>query len=199
MKATIYFIVEVSEDYNNQVELSNGLKLHVNNSIDNVEHINRIGKLVDGPQNTNTSPGDLLLFHHNICRRSWGLKSKKRQSPFYIKQGIYYIPATEIFMIKRQGNSEWEALDPYVFVKPLQAEKKVLKNGLEIMEDSYKDRKNLMGTIGFLNKALLHSGIKEGDLITFQEDSEFEFEIDGERYYRMETKDILTVHARIKS
>ena len=36
MKATIYFIVEVLEDYNNLVELSNGLKLFVNNSVDNV-------------------------------------------------------------------------------------------------------------------------------------------------------------------
>ena len=194
MKATVFFIVEVEDDYNNEVELSNGLKLAVNNTIDNVEHINRIGKLIDGPKGSNVQRGDTLLFHHNICRRSWGLKGKKRQSMFYIKSQIYYIPITEIFMVKRQGASDWEAIDPYVFVKPLQAVKKVLKNGLEIMEDSYKDMKNLMGTISYSNKTLLYSGIQEGDLITFQEDSEFEFEINGEIHYRMKTQDILAVH-----
>lgn len=198
MKATVFFIVEVEDDYNNEVELSNGLKLAVNNSIDNVEHINRIGKLIDGPKGSNVEPGDMLLFHHNICRRSWGLKSKKRQSSFYIKSKIYYIPATEIFLIKRDGASDWEAIDPYVFVKPLKAETKTLKNGLEIMEDSYKDMKSLMGTISYSNKTLLYSGVKEGDLVTFQEESEFEFEINGEIHYRMKTNDILAVHEGIK-
>ena len=196
MKATVFFIVEVEDDYNNEVELSNGLKLAVNNTIDNVEYINRIGKLIDGPKGSNVQQGDTLLFHHNICRRAWGLKGKKRQSMFYIKSKIYYIPITEIFMVKRQGASDWEAIDPYVFVKPLQAQKKTLKNGLEIMEDSYKDMKNLMGTISYSNKTLLYSGIQEGDLITFQEDSEFEFEINGEIHYRMKTQDILAVHER---
>lgn len=97
-------------------------------------------------------------------------------------------------MVKRQGASDWEAIDPYVFVKPLEAQKKTLKNGLEIMEDSYKDMKNLMGTISYSNKTLLYSGIQEGDLVTFQEESEFEFEINGEIHYRMKTNDILAVH-----
>ena len=196
MKATVYFIVEVSEDYNNDVVLSNGLKVAVNNSIDNVEHINRIGKLVDGPKGSNVSPGDMLLFHHNICRRSWGLKSKKRQSVFYIKDGIYYIPSTEIFMIKRQNQQKWEAIDPYVFLKPLKAEKRILKNGLEVMEDSYRDKKDLMGIVSYSNKALISCGVKEGDLVAFQEDSEFEFKIEGEIHYRMKTQDILAVYAR---
>ena len=193
MKATVYFVVEVSEDYNNEVELSNGLKLSVNNSIDSVEHINRIGKLISGPKDSNATKGDMLLFHHNICRRSWN-KGKKRQSIFYIKENIYYIPVTEIFMIKRQGESKWEAIDPYVFIKPLQAEKRILSNGFEVVEDSYKEMKNLTGTVSYPNKVLMASGIKEGDLVAFQEDSEFEFDIDGEIHYRMKTTDILAVY-----
>lgn len=194
MKATVYFLVEVLEDYNNHVTLSNGLRLAVNNSIDNVEHINRIGKLISGPQSSNAKPGDMLMFHHNICRRSWGLKSKKRRSSFYVKDSFYYIPASEIFMIKREGLGAWEALDPYVFLRPLQAERRVLNNGLEIMEDSYKDRKNLMGTISHSNKTLRAAGVQEGDLVAFQQDSEFEFKIGEEIFYRMKTADILAVY-----
>lgn len=194
MKATVYFVVEVSQDYNNEVELSDGVKLAVNNSIDSVEHINRIGKLIDGPKHSSAQKDDMLLFHHNICRRSWGLKSKKRQSIFYIKEGIYYIPATEIFMIKKQGASQWQAIDPYVFISPLAAQTKILNNGFEIMEPAYKERKNLMGRVSYPNKELLKLGIQKGDLVAFQEDSEFEFKIKGQIHYRMKTQDILAVY-----
>ena len=195
MRATVYFVVEVLEAYNNEVELPNGLKLDINNSIDSVEHINRIGKLVDAPKGSNAKKGDLLLFHHNICRRSFGLKGKKRQSIFYIKDNTYYIPITEIFMIKRQGESDWEAIDPYVFIKPLEAEIRVLANGFKIIEESYKERKNLMGTVSYPSKELEALGVNKGDLVAFQEDSEFEFEIDGEIHYRMKTIDILATYA----
>lgn len=199
MKATVYFIVQVSKDYNNYVTLSNGMKLAVNNSIDSVEHINRVGYLVDGPKNSNANKGDMLLFHHNICRRAWGLKGKKRKSSFYIKDGMYYIPLTEIFMIKRLGQPDWEAIDPYVFIRPLEAKKKILKNGLEVLEDAYKNMKDLVGVVSYPNKTLLSAGIKEGDLVAFQQDSEFEFKIDGELHYRMKTEDVLAIYERPES
>ena len=99
-------------------------------------------------------------------------------------------------MIKRQGKGNWEALDPYVFVKPLPAEIKTLKNGLEVLEDSYKERKNLVGTISFPNKTLKAAGVKKGDLIAFKEDAEYEFKIEGEIYYRMKTPHILAIYER---
>tara|TARA_R110000803_G_scaffold78075_5_gene143166 strand:+ start:10122 stop:10739 length:618 start_codon:yes stop_codon:yes gene_type:complete len=204
MRATVYFVVEVKDDYNNEVELSNGIKLAVNNSLDSVEHINRVGKLIDAPKDSNAKKGDMLIFHHNICRRSWGLRDKgsdskvgkKRKSSFYIKEGIYYIPVTEIFMIKREGEADWEAIDPYVFVKPLEAKMRTLPNGFEVMEDSYKEMKNLVATISYPSKALQAAGVDKGDLVAFQEDSEFEFEIGGETHYRMVTNDILAVYER---
>src|SRR3990172_6635284 len=108
MKATVYFLVKVSEAYNNEVTLSNGMTIAVNNSVGSVKHINRTGVFLDGPAGSNAEPGDELLFHHNICRESWNKKSK-RKSVFYIKDNIYYVPLTEIYMIKKQGSDDWEA------------------------------------------------------------------------------------------
>ena len=193
MRATVYFLVQVPQAYNNTVKLSNGTEIFVNNSVDSVEHINRVGVFLDGPKGGVAEPGDLLLFHHNICRQSWNKKSK-RQSVFYIKDKIYYIPVTEIYMIQKQGSDKWEALDPYVFVRPIEVIKKKLPNGLEVMEDSYKQVKDLMGIVTHPNQTLREAGVKEGDLITFMEDSEHEFKIGNQVHYRMTTNDILTIH-----
>jgi len=193
MKATVYFLVKVVDAYNNDVTLSNGQVIFVNNSVDSVEHVNRVGVFIDGPAGSMANPGDLLLFHHNICRESWNKKSK-RKSVFYIKDNIYYIPVTEIYMIKKQECEDWEALDPYVFVKPIPAVTRKLSNGLEVMEDSYKKMKDLMGIVTYPNRILREAGVEEGDLITFMQDSEHEFKIGDQVHYRMTTDDVLTVH-----
>jgi len=191
MKATLYFLVEVDQDYNNFVEMSDGTKLAVNNSIDSVEHLNRTGTVIDAPKGSIVSKGDSLMFHHNICRRSYGLKGKLRVSNFHINANNYFIPFTEIFMVKYKGKDKWEAIDPVVFIEPLPVVKKTLPNGLVVTEDSYKEMKNLIGKVAFPNKELMSQGIKKGDMISFQEDSEHEYFIDGKMYYKMKTQDVL--------
>jgi len=193
MRASIYFIVEVLDDYNNYVYLENGLKVAVNNSIDSVENINRIGKIVSSPKGVIADKGDLLLFHHNICRSVWGLKGKKRPSNFHIKDNLYYIPATEIFMIKKKGEKTWNALDPYLFIEPIPAVKKILANGMEIEEESYESMKHLTGIMAYPNKEMDRQSVKKGDLVYFQQDSQHEYVIEGKLYYKMTTQDILAV------
>lgn len=192
MKATLYFLVEVLNDYNNYEKLSNGLEVMVNNTIESVENINRIGKVISSPEGTKASEGDMLLFHHNICRRSRGFKGKKRLSPFQVKPNIYFVPVTEVFMIdKGEG---WEALDPFVFIRPKEAKVITMANGLQITEDEYKGTNESLGTIAFINKSLEEQGLKEGDTIAFQEFSQHEYEINGELFYKMMTQDILAVY-----
>lgn len=193
MRSTIFFLVEVEQSYNNYIEFCDGTEFAVNNSIDDVESINRVGKIIDAPKGTSAKKGDLLLFHHNICRDCWGLKSKKRTSAFCVKGNVYYIPFTEIFMIMRQGSTEWEAIDPVVFVEPIPAETEILPNGLEIKEVSYKGMKPLVGKMAFPNKTLLDKGVKKGDTVIFQQDSEHEYKIKGGIYYKMKTQDILAI------
>ena len=42
----------------------------------------------------------------------------------------------------------------------------------------------------YINKELESLGIQAGDLVSFTPDSEYEFDIDGEKLYRMFTKNI---------
>lgn len=193
MKSTIYFLVQVEDSYNNYVELDNGVKLSTNNSIDSVEHINRVGKVISSPKGTIVNEGDFLLFHHNICRESWGAKGKKRHSIFAVDSHTFFVPITEIFMYMKEVDKDWTALAPYVFIKPIPAEVITLPNGLKVDEDSYRGMKPLVGEVAYSNQELIDKGVKEGDIIAFEQDSEHEYKIKGKTYYKMRTQDILAV------
>jgi len=193
MKPTIYFIVRVENSYNNYVELDNGLKLSTNNSIDSVEHVNRVGKVIQAPKGAIVSQGDLLLFHHNICRESWGAKGKKRPSGFAMSDDIFFVPVTEIFMYMKEGQNNWNALTPFVFIKPIPAELITLPNGIKVQEESYMGMKPLIGEVAYPNEELTNKGVKQGDIIAFQQDSEHQYELRGETYYKMRSNDILAI------
>lgn len=192
MKAVLYFLVEVTDDYNNYEELSNGMKVMTNNTIESVDNVNRVGKIIDAPKGTKASKGDMVLFHHNICRKARGFKGKIDLSPFQIKPNTYFIPATEIFMI--DSGDGWEAIDPFVFIAPVPPTMVTLPNGIQISENEYKGVNETVGTVAFINNFLRDQGVCEGDTIAFEEDSQHEYVINGELYYKMQTKDILAVY-----
>ena len=51
----------------------------------------------------------------------------------------------------------------------------------------------MVGIVKYGNKELEDLGVKEGDEITFEPESEYPFFIDGEKLYRMFTKNIMMV------
>lgn len=193
MKATIYFLVRVEDSYNNYVEMDNGVKLSTNNSIESVEHINRVGKVIDAPKGAIVKKGDMILFHHNICRESWGHKSRKRNSVFSISEKEYFIPTPEIFMYMKKGTDKWIAIAPFTFVEPIPSGTITLGNGLTVEEDSYKGMKPLVGRMAYPNQQLIDMGVTEGDTIAFQQDSEHEYNIKGKTYYKMRNQDVLAI------
>jgi hypothetical protein len=50
--------------------------------------------------------------------------------------------------------------------------------------------KPLLGILKYGNDYLYSKGLKDGDLISFQPESEYEFKVDGEKLYRMMSKNI---------
>ena len=51
----------------------------------------------------------------------------------------------------------------------------------------------LMGIVKYINQELLDLGVKVGDEISFQPESEYEFTIEGEKLYRMFTNNITMI------
>ena len=72
--------------------------------------------------------------------------------------------------------------DKYCFIKPSKIKKSFIRKSGSI--------EPLVGTIKYINKELINLGLKEGDEIVYQPNSEYEFVIDDEVLYRMFTDNI---------
>lgn len=190
MKTLNYMIVEVDSAYNNEKKIGD-VSLVVNSTIESVEHINRIAKVVASPEFTPIKAGDEVIIHHNICRLRNGIKGIMVQSDFHIENNLYFVPLTEVFMYKPVGG-EWTALAPFCFIQPIKDETK--KIGSIIVQnsgDTFEGNIDKQGVVKYTNPELQEYGINVGDHICFSEDSQYKFNIDGEILYRMKTSDIL--------
>jgi hypothetical protein len=74
-------------------------------------------------------------------------------------------------------DNQWFSHDRYCFVKPIEVQKSFMfKRGNE---------EPLMGEMVYANSYLKNQGVGKGSQVSFQPDSEYEFEVDGEKLYRM--------------
>lgn len=190
MKAYHNVIVKTDQTYVDKVG-----SVYVDVNRDDVNFINKEVEVVNAPPYTILQKGDKLIIHHNILRQKIGIGGILVESDYFIKEGYYNCPLNEIFLYKR--DDVWKTLDPYVFIKPIKYNNKIDTSlilhdkALEDLDDNYKGFSKERGHIKYINSELLEMGLKEGDEIIFDRDSEFEFEIDGELLYKMSTRDIL--------
>lgn len=189
LKSINYVIVEVEESYNNEKELG-GVKLVVNETIESVEHINRIARVIAAPAFTVLKSGDEVVIHHNICRLRRGTKGEIIQSDFHIEDNKYFVPLSEVFMYKRDG--EWKAISPYCFIKPIKDET-VKSEVLEVIDtsDTHKGMEKNTGVVKYGCELLERYGVFEGDKVYYSDFSQYEFEIDGEVLYKMSMGDLM--------
>lgn len=191
MKSINYAIVELDEAYNNSVKLTTGEDFIINSTIEDVSYINRIAKVIAIPEGVAVKEGDLVIAHHNIFRLRNDFKGNPIESNYFIEGNKYLVPLTEIFMYKR-NDSDWIPLNPFCFVKPIDF-KNQEKFELSLLEASYKGKIKNMGVMVYPNPELLSQGVKKGDIVMFNQYSEYEFMIDGELYYKMSTRDVISV------
>ena len=182
MQSLYNFIIEPENNrYNNEVDI-NGKKLIVNTTMDDYKFVNRVGIVKSIPLvgKTNIKVGDKVIVHHNVFRRFYDIKGREKNSSSYFKEDMYFCYFDQIFLYMQ--NNEWKAPKNYCFVKP------IVNNKKDIIT-AQKERKHI-GVLKYGNKSLEALGINEGDLIGFNLNSEYEFIIDNNRLYRMQSKDI---------
>ena len=190
MKTSNYVIVELKDAYSNEEEISTGDSFIVNSTIEDVNYVNRVAEVLVAPDFTVLQKGDEVITHHNIFRLRNDVNGNIAQSNYHLDRDRYFIPLTELFMYRRDG-SDWVALEPYCFVKPIEQKKEDTFFDLSLEDDSYKGRLHKHGIMSYPNKGLIEQGIEVGDTIIFSDYSEYEFKVEGELYYKMATKDII--------
>lgn len=183
MNSLHYYIVKPNngELYDNIVETSNGSFI-LSSSIENHETTNRQAIVLAAPSKLKTDvlPGAVIIVHHNVFRKYNDMKGNEVFAAGLITGDTYMVDPYQVFMYKNPGDHDWTTLDPFCFVSPIDN------------DDAFSNSstKELWGTMEYPNKYLTDLGIKKGDKIGFRTDSEYEFNIEGNKYYRVNSNNI---------
>ena len=156
-------------------------KLIINTSIEDANNVNRIGVVISLPLNYegNIIVGDKVVVQHNVFRTYFDGQGKTRESDSYIKDNLFQVLPELIFLIFR--GDEVISVDNFVFVEPIIEEKKWIG----------KEEQKHVGIVKYSNAVLEKQGVVVGNKIAFKTDSEYQFVINGQRLYRMRTRNIL--------
>tara|TARA_B110000902_G_C14046118_1_gene489800 strand:- start:10 stop:615 length:606 start_codon:yes stop_codon:yes gene_type:complete len=181
MKSVYQFIIKpLGERYSNEIDID-GKKLIINSSISDHKFVNRLAIVVSTPlaYKSKIKKGDTVIVHHNLFRRYYNIKGKSVNSSTYFKDDLYFAGADQVYMYKRNNN--WQTNGDYCFVKPVLNE-----------DDSSLDKlKKNVGIIKYGNSSLEALNMHPEDFIGFKRNREFEFLVDKELLYCMQSNDIL--------
>ena len=178
MKSPFFFIVTPSKGkrYNNTKEIG-GIEFITSTSEEDHKFSNREGIVMEVPLGYNgpIKKGYKLLVHHNVFKYYNDIYGRQKSGRSWLKDNLFIVDFDQFFLYKK--GDEWKAFDKYCFVKPIPVEESYMFKPFS--------EEPLMGEMVYPNEYLKSKGIKSGDTICFKPDSEYEFDIDGEKLYRM--------------
>lgn len=178
MRSPFYFIAEPLKDkrYDNTKEIS-GVEFIVSTSEEDHRFSNRYAVVIETPLGY-TGPiksGDILLVHHNVFKFYNDMKGNRKSGKSFFKDNKFFIESEQFFMYKSDG--VWNSYDRYCFVKPVPAIDSYIKKPF-----TYEP---LMAEMKYPNEYLKSKGVSSGDIVCFTPDSDYEFDVDGEKLYRV--------------
>ncbi len=183
MKSLFNYIISTESRYNNKTNVGQD-ELILNTEISERDYmfVNRVGVIINEPAYgvTYKTPrkGDIVIVHHNVFRRWIDIRGEEKNSASFLKENEYFVAPDQIFAYKRNG--EWHCPDEYCFVSPI---------GIKDVWSPETEQK-LKGELVYSNEELSSLGIALGDTIGFTPDSEYEFEIEGKKLYRIKSNDV---------
>lgn len=130
--------------------------------------------------------GDKVYTHHFITE-------KEHMLP--IEGGNYsWLEYSQIYARIRDG--KMKMLNNYLFVEPIRYDNVRFKNedsGFLTHTKSGGEFVERMGIARHISDSCRESGMKEGDFILFAKNCEYQIDIDGSKFYRMELRDVITI------
>lgn len=183
MKSPFYFVVRPTNGrrYDN-IKKIGSIDFITSTSQEDHTATNRFAEVVSVPNNYtgDISVGDTLLVHHNTFKIYYDMKGQERSGTSFLKDDLFFVDEDQYFMYNH--NNEWRTHSKYCFIKPVKTRESYISKG-----GVYEP---LIGVVKYSNDELRDLGVVEGDEVSFEPDSEYEFNIDGEKLYRMFTKNI---------
>ena len=170
MRSVYEFVVTPKgERYNNKTKVGD-VELILNTSMADHLYVNRNAIVTSTPiiGDTDIEIGDEVITHHNVFRRWSNIRGEEKNSRSFFDEQTYVINKDQIFLYK--SNGEWRTQDGYCFVQPI-------KNSSDIGVDAEEP---LVGIVKYSDGT-----VKEGALVGFRPNSEYEFIVNDKRLYRV--------------
>lgn len=148
----------------------NGVTLLLNTELQNHLYTSRHGvvKAIPKVNDLGLLPGDEVIVHHNVFRRFRDVRGTEKNSRSYYEEDKYFVYPDQIYAFKRDG--EWQPVEGFIFVKPM-------------LDERMFSEHNELPLIGKVKYA--YKGFEIGELIGFTPGTEYEFNIEGEKVYRV--------------
>jgi co-chaperonin GroES (HSP10) len=177
MKSPHYFIVRPLDSQRYANLSDSGLVL--NTSLEDHNFTQRVASVVSTPigHEGDVEVGDLIVVHHNTFRVQYNNQGMPLESKYHIQDDLFYVEIPLAYMVIK-GDKKI-ALPPYCFVEQSQVNDKW--QGL-IDETQY-------GFLRYKNKDMVD--FNEGDKVALKQDSEYEFNLFGEKLYMINQNRIL--------
>jgi len=140
---------------------------------------NRYAEVVSTPINYNGEivPGDTLIVHHNVFKYYYDMKGRQKSGKSFLMGDLFLVDDYQYYMYKHDG--VWRSKEEFCFIKPIPKE--------EFYIHSPGTNQPLIGEVKYTNNTLTSYGVNVGDRVSFKPESEYEFDIDGEKLYRVRT------------
>lgn len=180
MRSLHCFIVEPKDGkrYDNTKELG-GKEFVTSSSQEDHAVTNRIAVVGKIPiiYNGPIKEGDEIIVHHNTFRIYHDMKGREKSSASHLFDNKFMIQQSELYAYRTLGK-DWKAVAPFCFVEPIKNENTdgLINNCEELA---------LFGVMVYPNNE--QTDIEPGTIVSFLPDSEYEFNIEGRKLYRMKT------------
>lgn len=183
MKSPFCFLVNPLDNkrYDNTKEVGDK-KLIISSTKEDHNISNRFAKIISTPINYKgpLRSGDIVVVHHNVFKLYYDMKGREKSSRSFLKDNDFLLDDTQLYAYKRK--KQWHSLGEYCFIKPAERENSIIFN-----KETYQP---LTGYVAINNSILKKLGVNKGDKVCFKPNSEYEFNIDGEKMYRTKSKNI---------
>ena len=189
------FIVFVPQRLNDKIVV-NGLELYVDPKYDEFSHRKTSGEVVAVPlkYNTGVKEGDTIYFHHHVVING-GQKMQYGEDLYLVRYSDARATENQAIAHKSKDTGEVKPMKGWSLLTPYMEEAPKLSEIIETVE--LTERPYLNGIVAFDSEDLQDMGVKKGDIVGFKKNHDYEVDIDGEKYFRVRTEDLLYVKEQV--
>jgi len=189
------FIVFVPQRLNDKIVV-NGLELYVDPKYDEFSHRKTSGEVVAVPlkYNTGVKEGDTIYFHHHVVING-GQKMQYGEDLYLVRYSDARATENQAIAHKSKETGEVKPMKGWSLLTPYMEEAPKLSEIIETVE--LTERPYINGIVAFDSEDLQDMGVKKGDIVGFKKNHDYEVDIDGEKYFRVRTEDLLYVKEQV--